>query len=637
MKRVRPLFIICVTGIVLILSCTTLYKSRRIDLSLFTPDTSVIFKNERKSRAVTIQSKDGRIMYKKVFETAEPMPDYVPQDIYTMMSYLGEKLLECERPESKEDLELIDDYDINPDGLRDCFILYQAEQASAVYKGHENERLIVLKTAADLMREYGRERLQRAFMANAYMQNDVWGLQSAALGYFGRGIDAVSATEKLWLMSLLSLGHMPSDDRQSFQQRMNALNLDMAAAKTVGYPADMRETEYKKERDVYEYPEFTRLVLEEMEARGVNPSSEITVTAGIDTRTLQYAEEAVAERMARVPDGTNMVIAVINFEDGSVEALATNNRFRYRTMQMRRQIGSTFKPLVYLTAFSNGLRPNQLIVDKKYEYKNYGQPYSPANFEDYYMGVIPLRKGLVFSLNNATIRTARLTGLDRVADTAKRLGMDYDIKPYLAMPLGIFPLKVLNLAEVYAAVGNYGIKKDIGFILSVKDGNGQEIFCDRKIPERIVPETAAFQTLHIMQDVPRIGTAKGTGLIKGTAAKTGTTDDYKDAWMAAVFPPYAAVVWVGYDDNRSMGEHGTGGGLAAPVIAAFQRRIFPYTEKIDLKVPEGVVLRNVDYYSGKLEGSVCKSKRTYSEAFDSANLPAECVVSFAERIEQTAK
>lgn len=632
MRKLRPFLFVCALAVIFIISCTTFYKKERVNLSLYTPDTSAVFSNSRKSRAVTIQTKDGRIMYKKVYETAEPMPDYVPNDFYLMMSFLGEHVLKCARPVSEEDVEMMEDYEINPDGLKDCFVLYLAEEASAVYKGDEHERLITLKTAADLMREYGREKLHRAYMSAAYMQNDIWGVQSAALSYFGKRIDAVTNQEKIWLMSLMSLGHMPEENRLDFLKRLGLLNSQMTVSGTAGYPVIAKDIEYNREQDVYAYPDFTRLVLEEMEARGISASSEITVTAGIDTRTLQYAEEAVAERLPRMPEGANTVIAVINYKDGTVEAMAVNNRFRYRTMQMQRQIGSTFKPIVYLTAFNNGLRPNQLITDKKYEYKNYGQPYSPDNFEDFYMGTIPLRRGLIFSLNNATIRVARAAGLEKVADTANRLGMEADIKPYLAMPLGIFPIRVINLAQVYSAVANYGMKKDIGFILSVKDANGQELFCGKKGDERIVSEAAAFQTLYIMQEVPRIGTARGTGLIKGTAAKTGTTNDYKDAWIAAVFPPYVAVVWVGYDDNRSMGEKGTGGSLAAPVVAAFQRRIMPYTEKIDLKVPEGVVLKNVDYYSGRPAGAFCPGGRTYTEAFDSANQPAECSVSYAEKI-----
>ena len=323
-------------------------------------------------------------------------------------------------------------------------------------------------------------------------------------------------------------------------------------------------------------------------------------------------------------------MAVVNFEDGTIEAMAATDKFRYRTMQMKRQIGSTFKPMVYLTAFSNGFTPNELIVDKQYTYGNYGRTYTPANFEDFYMGTIPLRKGLVFSLNNATIRLAKITGLKKVADTAENMGMEYDIKPYLSMPLGVFPLTALNLAKVYGTLGAYGVRKDTGFIMDVTKADGEPFFYGKKADERVVPESAAFQVLHIMRDVARIGTAKYSGLIKGSAAKTGTTDEYKDAWTASVFPPYAAVAWVGYDDNRSMGENGTGGGFAAPIIAAFQRRILNGEAKIDFQVPKGVVLKNVDTYRGFVIGKGCNSRYGYSEAFSADNIPADCVVSRVE-------
>jgi penicillin-binding protein 1A len=226
-----------------------------------------------------------------------------------------------------------------------------------------------------------------------------------------------------------------------------------------------------------------------------------------------------------------------------------------------------------------------------------------------------------------------LTGLPKVADTAKRLGMEYDVKPYLAMPLGIFPLTVQNVARVYSVIGNYGLRKDSGLILSITNTKGEPLFYAKRSPEQIVSPVSAYQVMRIMQDVPRIGTARGTGLIPGTAAKTGTTDDYKDAWMAAIAPPYAIVAWVGFDDHRSMGEKGTGGGLAAPVIAAFQKRMWPDRQKIDFNIPSGVVLKDVDYYSGVLPGDGCSSKRTYTEAFAEGNQPEPCDRSAVEPLD----
>ncbi len=621
-------FILSVT-LFFTLSCAGLHKNDKVDLALYPTDTESIFISDKKTRAVRILSKDGVLLYRKIFEMAEPMPSYVPAEMLLMMNYAGEHILQCERP-SQEDYDILNEYDIPLEGLRDCFVIALAQKASSIYSANPNKKLIMYKTASELMEKYGIDRLYNAYMANAYMQNDVWGMQSASLYYFDRPIDALEPSQTLWLMSLLTLGYLPEADRDGFYGRMADFSGYVTSVGRQDYDKPYLNIEYRQPTEMTAYPQFTSLILQEMEERGIKPIGELTVISGISMTAVKAAEEAVAERLAKYPEGISIAVAVVNYEDSAIEALAASSKTRYRTMQMKRQIGSTFKPMVYVTAFANGFRPNQLILDKQYEYKNHGKPYSPANFEDYYMGVIPLRKGLVFSLNNATIRLGLLTGLKNVADTAKGFGMEYDIKPYLAMPLGIFPVTPLNLAKVYAALGSYGVKKDIGFIMDVRDAGGRPVYIDRKIPERIVPETAAFQALHIMQDVPRIGTARGSGLMPGTAAKTGTTDEYKDAWTVAVFPPYAVVAWVGYDDSRSMGEKGTGGALAAPVIASFQRRILPDGQKIDFQVPQGIVLKYIDSYRGAVVGSLCRSRRMIEEAFAEDNLPADCEVSQAE-------
>ncbi|MCD8554073.1 penicillin-binding transpeptidase domain-containing protein [Seleniivibrio sp.] len=608
-------------------------KNQRVKLELYSPDMGAIFYNDRKTKTVSIYSKDNVLMYKNVYERSDDMPANLPQDIYTLMEFAGKNYFKCEKPETDEDLKLLKAYEIPADGLDDCFVLYEAERAAYMYRDDTHYKLVLWKTAADLLKMHGRNGIYDAYLQTAYMQSDLWGLESASLFYFDRSSEFADESQILWLMSVLTLNVLPYEDMESFLRRTGEFAEYMIEQGKTSYRDAVRvPVEYNINKLTDNYPLYTSLILEELERRGVQPSGEVVITSGLNLDTIEKAKEAIAERMPFLPDGANAVMAVVNLNDGSIEALAANNRFRFRTMQMKRQIGSTFKPMVYLTAFNNGFRPNQLIVDKPYEYKNHGKPYHPANFEDYYMGVIPLRKGLVFSLNNATIRLAMLAELQKVADTAKLMGMNYDVKPYLAMPLGIFPLTVQNVAQVYSVIGNYGVRKDCGLILNIRNMKGEPLYYVKRSPEQIISPVSAYQVLRIMQDVSRIGTARGAGLISGTAAKTGTTDDYKDAWTAAIAPPYAIVAWVGFDDHRSMGDKGTGGGLAAPIVTAFQKRMWNDWQKIDFNIPSGVVLKDVDYYSGVLPSDACRSKRTYTEAFADDNLPEPCVRSAVEPI-----
>ncbi|TYB33424.1 MAG: hypothetical protein FXF49_06410 [Flexistipes sinusarabici] len=274
--------------------------------------------------------------------------------------------------------------------------------------------------------------------------------------------------------------------------------------------------------------------------------------------------------------GLKAAYVLINYEKGSIEALYGTKSYSYkdgfsRVWKMKRQTGSIFKPFVYITAFEAGVKPYDYIIDKQREYKTRSGIYSPNNYADYYMGKTYVRNGLVFSLNNVTVKLALDTGLNNVAETAEKFGLA-GVKPYLSMPLGANPFSVLDMAEAYTVFANKGIKKDVSFIASItKNGKRIKISGDDR---RVASEKSVSMTLQCMRDVVRFGTARKSGVLAGTAGKTGTTNDYKDAWFVGIFEPYVLMVWVGFDDMRSMGEKGTGGEMAAPAVAKLQKYLY---------------------------------------------------------------
>ncbi|TYB35808.1 MAG: hypothetical protein FXF49_01215 [Flexistipes sinusarabici] len=274
--------------------------------------------------------------------------------------------------------------------------------------------------------------------------------------------------------------------------------------------------------------------------------------------------------------GLKAAYVLINYERGSIEALYGTKSYSYkdgisRTWKMKRQTGSIFKPFVYVTAFETGISPYDYIIDKQREYKTRSGIYSPDNYADYYMGKTYVRNGLVFSLNNATVKLALDTGLENVAEMAEKFGLT-GVKSYLSMPLGANPFSVLDMAEAYTVFANKGIKKDVSLIASITR-NGRKINISED-DRRVVSEKSVRMTLQCMRDVVRFGTARKSGVLAGTAGKTGTTNDYKDAWFAGILEPYVLMVWVGFDDMRSMGEKGTGGEMAAPVVAKLQKYLY---------------------------------------------------------------
>jgi len=589
-------------------------------------DLDDILTSDRDGKSLAIYSADDVKIYEKVYERTAKLPAEMPEDMVYIVEFAGKNLFTCDVPDDESELKVLRFHKISPEGLDNCIILNMAERALAS-KNQKVSKLCIWKTASDIIKRYGVRRALLAYMENTYMQNDIWGVEAASLSYFGKSVRFISTAQKAWLISVLTLGHMPDDDIPAFYKRKDMLAYRLYLKGMISYDDYIVAGEnpsFNLHKDIDLLPEYTALVLDELKDKGVKTDRQLVVRANINLKTLDAANEAIQKRLKKYPEGISISMAVVNYETGGIEALAASDKWQYRTMSMRRQIGSTFKPIVYLTAMVEGAMPNEIVVDKQYKYNLGNYVYSPANFEDYYMGKIPLRLGLVYSLNNATIRLAKITGLRKVGRMAVNLGMKARIKPYLAMPLGIFPITPLNLAKVYAAFGSYGIKREIGFINRIENGQGEEIYLKRDIPVRVAPERETYQVVYMMKDVVRRGTARGSGLIWGTAAKTGTTDDYHDAWTVALFPPYAVVCWVGFDDHRSMGERGTGGGRAAPVIAEFEKIVTKKAKKIDFNVPEGVVFKRVDRDTGTVIGKGCYSKRNYLEAFLEDRVPEAC-------------
>ena len=280
-------------------------------------------------------------------------------------------------------------------------------------------------------------------------------------------------------------------------------------------------------------------------------------------------------------------------------------------------MASTFKPIVFLSAFEKGIKPSDQVVDMPYEFEVEDVIYRPNNYNGFFMGKIPIRYAFVYSLNNSTIKVAEMAGLEYVKDMSIALGMNKDIKPFYAMALGAFPATPMTVAQIFSTIGNLGEYKKATLATSYKIGD--KTYNLKEAPRQVVSQEAAYQTLYIMQAVASRGTARGARLLKGTGAKTGTSNDTKDAWTVAVFGDYTAVVWVGYDDLRPITIGGGGGRLAAPIIAEFQRRYFGKNATFSFQVPNNIVFKRVDARTGLLTER--KSAGTYIEAYNKKRLP----------------
>ena len=294
-----------------------------------------------------------------------------------------------------------------------------------------------------------------------------------------------------------------------------------------------------------------------------------------------------------------------------------------RVTQAMRQPGSSFKPIVYLTALENGMTPSTVIMDAPIVIdQGVGLPlWKPVNFDKDFLGPTPLRVGLEKSRNLMTVRVAQTIGMPKVVEMAKRLGVVDDLQAVLAMALGAGETTVLRLTNAYAQIDNGGKKVTPTLIDRVQDKLGHTIFrhderpCDGcadvewnnqtppKIPDtrdQVLDPATAYQMISMLQGVVQ----RGTGAIVGTlgrplAGKTGTTNDSNDIWFIGFSPDLAVGCYMGYDQPRSLGSQATGGLIIAPLFRDFMAEALKDQPNVPFRVPPGIRLVRVNLKTGQ--------------------------------------
>lgn len=264
-------------------------------------------------------------------------------------------------------------------------------------------------------------------------------------------------------------------------------------------------------------------------------------------------------------------LVVIENGTGEVKAMAGGYSFEEskfnRATQALRQVGSSFKPYVYTTAIEQGYTPFDTIVDAPFTTISGGQEYSPGNYDEKFEGTITLRRALMGSRNVPAVKLAAQIGIENVVQTARRFGISAALPPYLPLALGAAEITLLEHVSAFTVFPNDGIRVTPFLVRRVTSYDGALLEEPRpEVHDVIKPETART-VLAMLRDVVQYGTgvrAKQIG--RAAAGKTGTTNDFSDAWFIGFTPSYTAGVWVGNDDHRvSLGKKEAGSLAALPI------------------------------------------------------------------------
>ena len=303
---------------------------------------------------------------------------------------------------------------------------------------------------------------------------------------------------------------------------------------------------------------------------------------------------------------------ILENSSGAVRAMVggsdwTQSKFN-RATQALRQAGSAFKPFVYLTALEQGYTaadtvfdgPLSIVIDPRQP------PYRPSNYDSKFHGIVTFRKALEHSYNIPAIRVAQMVGLRHVIETAHRLGVREKLDAYPSLALGAFEVSLVELTSAYTVFANQGLAFPPYTIERITDSNGDTLEQTHPDPREVETPQAAYQLLQILRGVTQRGTAgpavARAGLKLNIAGKTGTTNDFTDAWFIGMTPRYTVGVWVGNDQKtQSIGKGAEGAKVALPIwIRIIEKmrdngRIDPQE---DFEVPPNIVLTPVDYETG---------------------------------------
>ncbi|HEY6097363.1 MAG TPA: penicillin-binding transpeptidase domain-containing protein, partial [Candidatus Deferrimicrobium sp.] len=458
------------------------------------------------------------------------------------------------------------------------------------------------------------------YLNQIYLGDGAYGVEAAAQTYFSRGVSTLSVAEGALLAGLAQAPTRYSPrhhiDKARARQRYvlrrmeevgfldkNAAERANKARLALAPPSTFRS------KAAY-FLEHVRNYLQEKYGVDTMYRSEFRIYTTIDERLQEAAYDALTQGVRRIEEANKyrgLQGAVLCMDPGTGGVLAMVGGVDFgasqfnRALQARRQPGSAFKPIVYAAAIDKGRTLVSSVDDSPIEFaRSETEMWKPKNYDDTFLGPIPLLEALAKSRNLATVRLLNEIGVDTAIGMARNLGIQSPIERNLSIALGSSGVTPLEMVAAYSTFAAGGRRPTPFFIREVQDGAGRAL--ERTEPvtvPAIAPETA-YLTIRLMQEVLRTGTgASAKGLSNNLAGKTGTTNENTDAWFIGGSPDLIAGVWIGFDTPTSLGKRQTAASVALPIWANFFGRALAYVPDREFPAPAGITFVRVDPATGK--------------------------------------
>ena len=474
-----------------------------------------------------------------------------------------------------------------------------------------NRKLKDVLLALQIERSFTKDEILEMYLNEIYFGHGAYGVQSAAKMYFNKNVEALSLAECA-LLAGIPRGPSYYSPILNQETSLKRRNIILSRMFELGYISkeDMEkakqsplELDYNNKRDKFTAPFFSTFILSQLlEEYGANVvyKSGLKIYTTLDLGMQNFAEKAFQE------SGHEGAIIAIEPQTGYIKAMVggknfTESKFN-RATQAYRQPGSAFKPFTYLTALDNGFTPSSIIEDSPVTFEN---GWSPENYEKEFSGPVTLREAFEQSINVVGVKLLEQVGIKKVINYSHKAGITSELRSDLSLALGTSEITPLEIASAYATIANLGVRIDPVSIIRIEDNNGKIIKKNIIQKKEVFKEETCYVLTSMMKGVIERGTGWNAKIGRPAAGKTGTTNDFVDAWFIGFTPDLVTAVYIGNDDRKPLGNKMTGGVVAAPIWANFMKNALKNNEKKDFLQPDKITKIPVCKESGLLPTDSC--------------------------------
>ena len=509
-----------------------------------------------------------------------------------------------------------------------------------------SRKLAEIMLAVEIERRLTKGEILERYLNQVYFGQGAYGVEMASRVYFGKHVKSLTLAEGAMLAGVIRAPsiYSPHQNPELAKARQRIVLQRMAQ---LGYITPKQATEaVQRPLGVSEggnagligirAPYFVSYLLpylldrygEEVVYNGglrVYTTLDIRMQADAEKALRAGLEQAEKERL-KVSQGA---LVAIDPQTGFIRAMIGGYDFEKsqfnRAWQARRQPGSAFKPFIYTTAIANRMTTTKIIVDEPVSYEIVGtveaeRIWEPKNYDGKFRGPLTLRTAVEQSINIPAIKTLGELGPQTVIAYAKRMGITTPLQPHLSLALGTPDVTPLEMASAYGTLASMGVRAEPIAVRRVATRDGQILEDNLPRRELVLSSDVAYVMVDILKGVITRGTGRTAGIGRPAAGKTGTTDDYRNAWFIGFTPQLSTAVWVGNDDNTPM-RRVVGGMVPARIWRTFMSAAMQPLPAEDWPRPDGVVTATVCAPSGLLATGACQNPRP--EVFIRGTEPTE--------------